>query len=162
MSSYVSFWVRNKKGQYTPLFDFSRSNSIYQACYELGICGKTVKRDENDYFGDCYALPFTKQNSNEVRGWLEEEIQRGKKSIENYEELVKQMWQANNSLEEKMEYINDYNQIIEELKEDLEQNQWGLNVVIAVEWIREANSYDNAAEVIYAGIDCRIEGEDNE
>lgn len=162
MSSYVSFWVKNKKGQYAPLFSFSRNNSIYQACYETGLDCKFIKKDDNDYFGSRYAIPFTREMSNEACDWLKDEINKCTQRITEYKDLIKQIWQTNNSLDEKTEYVTSYNQIIEEYKEDLEQNQWGLNMITAIEWIREANGYDNAAEVIYAGIDCCLEGEEDE
>lgn len=42
MSSYVSFWVKNKDGAVTRLCDFSRSSFIYQVAQDIGINGKSV------------------------------------------------------------------------------------------------------------------------
>ena len=43
MSSYVTFWVKNKDGAVTRLCDFSRSTAIYQAARSIGLVGTYEK-----------------------------------------------------------------------------------------------------------------------
>lgn len=168
MSSYVSFWVKNKEGAFTKLCDFSRSSEIYQACYENRVEGKAVKKNDNDYFPDTYAVPYTQEKAEDVVKTIEQKIKNYKKYIENYNkkiELIKDM--KDTSVEDRLEYINDYENSIRETEEDLACLDAACNYLNFIEIIRDTVASYKATkeerdEIIWAGIDCSIEGKEDE
>lgn len=165
MSSYVEFWVKNKKGQYTLLLYRSRSDQLYQACYKAGVYGKTVKKDENDFFGTVYAQPFTLNTAALVRSNIREEIERYKKYIVNEKEIINSIWNAaNNSIEEKTNAVNELLDSIEESKDDIKQCEAAMSALDFIADVREANKYgrEDMDDIIYAGIDACIEGEEDD
>ena len=168
MSSYVSFWVKNKDGAFTRLCDFSRSSEIYQACYNNGVKGKVVKNEKDPYWPTTYAEPYTKEKADAVIKTIEEKIKSHKKYIENYNkkiELIKDM--KDTSIEDRLDYINDYENSIKEIEEDLDCTETEYNYLNFIEIIRDTIAPYKATKeerdtVIWAGIDCSIEGEKDE
>ena len=166
MSSYVSFWVKNKNGAVTSLCDFSRSSAIYQACNDAGINCEKVP-NEKDFFPDRYAIPYTEEMANEVLRLLKKEIDNNKKYIEQYERkinLVKDM--KNTTVEERVAYIDVYDNSIIEAEADLEEIEAAYNYINFLEIIRDNVSYgypkDKLNEILWVGIDCVMKGEPNE
>lgn len=166
MSSYVNFWVKNKNGAVTNLCDFCRSSAIYQACYNSGIDCEKVP-NEKDFFPDRYAIPYTEEMANEVLGHLREEIDNNKKYIEQCERkinLVKDM--KNTAVEERINYIDTYDNSIIEANAYLEEVEAAYNYINFLEIIRENVSYgypkDKLNEILWVGIDCIMRGEPDE
>lgn len=158
MSSYVSFWVKNQKGQITPLFDFSRSNTIYRAMWDCGIRGGKDYRAE----------PFTLDMAKEVRERLDSQLHTYTNYIRDYKdkiEMVKDF--KNTTLEERLAVIEDCQNAIAEYKEELNQINFAIDILILIEEIRETNCDLNTTReeknnVIWAGIDCHMKGEKDE
>ena len=161
MSSYISFWVKNKDGAVTRLCDFSRSSFIYQVAREVGIEGKYDEQtDKNIWDRNKWAEPYTKADSNEILTRLNEKIKSWKNSIEKIKEkinIVKNM--ANTPLNEKLEAIDEY-----EL--ELEQLEAAVTQIDLLEIIRETVSYGMSEEeknnCLWAGIDCNVKGANDE
>lgn len=168
MSSYVSFWVKNKDGAVTRLCDFSRSSFIYQVAQDIGIDGKYDEQTEK-YIWDRnkWAEPYTEADSNEILTRLNEKIKSWKDSIEKIKEkinIIKDM--ANTPLNEKLEAINEYTVSIDEYKLDLEQLEAAAIQINFLENIRDTVSYGmSKAEknnCLWAGIDCNMKGANDE
>lgn len=168
MSSYVSFWVKNKDGAVTRLCDFSRSSFIYQAAREVGIEGKYDEQtDKNIWDRDKWAEPYTKANADEILTRLNEKIKSWKDSIEKIKEkinIIKDM--ANTPLNEKLEAIDEYTASIDEYKLDLEQLEAAATQINFLEIIRDTVSYGMSEEekdnCLWAGIDCNMKGANDE
>lgn len=168
MSSYVSFWVKNKDGAVTRLCDFSRSSFIYQVAREVGIEGKYDEQtDKNIWDRDKWADPYTKEKANEILAHLNEKIKSWKDSIEKIKEkinIVKSM--ANTPLNEKLEAIDEYTRSIDDYKLDLEQLEAAATQIDFLEIIRDTVSYGMSKEekdnCLWAGIDCSMKGANDE
>ena len=168
MSSYVSFWVKNKNGAVTRLCDFSRSTTIYQAAKEVGIEGKYDEQtDKNIWDRDKWAEPYTKANADEILARLNEKIKSWKDSIEKIKEkinIIKDI--ANTPLNEKLEAIDEYTASIDEYKLDLEQLEAAATQIGFLEIIRDTVSYGMSEEeknnCLWAGIDCSMKGANDE
>lgn len=168
MSSYVSFWVKNKDGAVTRLCDFSRSSFIYQAAREVGIEGKYDEQtDKNIWDRDKWAEPYTKANADEILTHLNEKIKSWKNSIEKIKEkinIIKDI--ANTPLNEKLEAIDEYTASIDDYKQDLEQLEAAATQINFLEIIRDTASYGMSEEekdnCLWAGIDCNMKGANDE
>lgn len=168
MSSYVSFWVKNKDGAVTRLCDFSRSSFIYQAARDVGIEGVYDKQTDKSILDrDKWAEPYTRANANEVLAHLNEKIKSWKDSIEKIKEkinIVKNM--ANTSLNEKLEAIDEYTESIDEYKLDLEQLEAAATQIGFLEIVRDTVSYGMSEKekdnCLWAGIDCAMKGVNDE
>lgn len=168
MSSYVSFWVKNKDGAVTRLCDFSRSSFIYQVAREVGIDGKYDKQtDKNIWDRDKWAEPYIKANADEILARLNEKIKSWKDSIEKIKEkinIIKDM--ANTPLNEKLEAIDEYTMSIDEYELDLEQLEAAVTQIDFLEIIRDTVSYGMSEEekdnCLWAGIDCNMKGDNDE
>lgn len=168
MSSYVSFWVKNKDGAVTRLCDFSRSSFIYQAAREAGIEGKYDEQtDKNIWDRDKWAEPYTKANADEILTHLNKKIKSWKDSIKKIKEkidMVKNM--ANTPLTEKLDVIDEYIVSIDEYKLDLEQLEAAATQINFLEIIRDTVSYGMSEEekdnCLWAGIDCNMKGANDE
>ena len=169
MSSYVSFWVKNKDGAITRLCDFSRSSFIYQAASYAGINGKYDEQPDGGILWDRdkWAEPYTKAKANEILTYLNEKIKSWKNSIEKIKEkinIVKNM--ANTPLNEKLEAIDEYTRSIDDYKLDLEQLEAAATQIDFLEIIRDTVSYEMSEEekdnCLWAGIDCNMKGDNDE
>ena len=169
MSSYVSFWVKNKDGAVTRLCDFSRSTAIYQAASYAGINGKYDEQPDGGILWDRdkWAEPYTKAKANEILTYLNEKIKSWKDSIEKIKEkinIVKNM--ANTPLNEKLEAIDEYTTSIDDYKLDLEQLEAAATQIDFLEIIRDTVSYGMSEEekdyCLWTGIDCDMKGDNDE
>ena len=168
MSSYISFWVKNKDGAVTRLCDFSRSSFIYQVAREVGIEGKYDEQtDKNIWDRDKWAEPYTKANADEILTCLNKKIKSWKDSIKKIKEkidMVKNM--ANTPLTEKLDVIDEYIASIDEYKLDLEQLEAAAIQINFLEIIRDTASYGMSEEekdnCLWAGIDCSMKGANDE
>ena len=168
MSSYVSFWVKNKDGAVTRLCDFSRSTAIYQAARSIGLVGTYEKPTPASCWDcPCWAEPYTIKKSDELLAQINEKIKSWKDSIEKIKEkinIIKDI--ANTPLNEKLEAIDEYTASIDEYKLDLEQLEAAAAQVNFLEIIRDTVSYGMSEEeknnCLWAGIDCNMKGANDE
>ena len=168
MSSYVTFWVKNKDGAVTRLCDFSRSTAIYQAARSIGLVGTYEKPTPASCWDcPCWAEPYTIKKSDELLAQINEKIKSWKDSIEKIKEkinIVKDI--ANTPLNEKLEAIDEYTASIDEYKLDLEQLEAAATQINFLEIIRDTASYGMSEEeknnCLWAGIDCNMKGANDE
>ena len=168
MSSYVTFWVKNKDGAVTRLCDFSRSTAIYQAARSIGLVGTYEKPTPASCWDcPCWAEPYTIKKSDELLAQINEKIKSWKNSIEKIKEkinIIKDI--ANTPLNEKLEAIDEYTASIDEYKLDLEQLEAAAAQVNFLEIIRDTVSYGMSEEeknnCLWAGIDCNMKGANDE
>ena len=168
MSSYVTFWVKNKDGAVTRLCDFSRSTAIYQAARSIGLVGTYEKPTPASCWDcPCWAEPYTIKKSDELLAQINEKIKSWKNSIEKIKEkinIIKDI--ANTPLNEKLEAIDEYTASIDEYKLDLEQLEAAATQINFLEIIRDTVSYGMSEEeknnCLWAGIDCNMKGANDE
>lgn len=168
MSSYVSFWVKNKDGAVTRLCDFSRSSFIYQAARDVGIEGEYDEQTGKDIWDrDKWAESYTIKKSDELLTQINKKINSWKDSIKKIKEkidMVKNM--ANTPLTEKLDVIDEYIMSIDEYKLDLEQLEAAAVQINFLEIIRDTVSYGMSEEeknnCLWAGIDCNMKGANDE
>ena len=168
MSSYVTFWVKNKDGAVTRLCDFSRSTAIYQAARSIGLVG-TYEKPTPASCWDCFcwAEPYTIKKSDELLAQINDKIKSWKDSIEKIKEkidMVKNM--ANTPLTEKFDALAEYTASIDECKIDVEEFEAADTQINLVEIIRDTVSCGMSEEeknnCLWAGIDCNMKGANDE
>ena len=166
MSSYVTFWVKNAKGQYTVLTSYSRSSELYAALHTNGCSGKRVKTNDEVFGERIIAQPFTRRDSANCVVTLEHNINTLKAAKDSFQENIQLALQTSDPLEEKMEYVNTCKAEIEECEEEISANKRYIYLLQFIEEIREENhtfgdelDYD---DIIWAGIDASLEGETEE
>lgn len=169
MSSYVTFWFKDKKGNRIILGDYSRASVIYQIAYECGVDCIKGKKDENDFFCKRYAEPFTFDRSREMINALQEEKAANKKIIEENNkkiELIKDF--KNTTVEERLAAVEDYMNSNKSCEENGVELEYAINFLTFIEEVRDINSWSLSKEdkdnLIWAGIDCYIKEnkEDND
>lgn len=114
MSSYINFYLK-VEDKYCPLGSYSRNCSEYRFFKNIVPFEKIA--------------PITIKNLKTVIEDIEFAISNEMKSIGRYSLNIKDIKTFNNSINEKMELIEDYRNTINELKEDLEANKKCLNFV---------------------------------
>lgn len=114
MSSYINFYLK-VEDKYCPLGSYLRNCSEYRFFKNIVPFGKIA--------------PITIKNLKTVIEDIEFAISNEMKSIGRYSLNIKDIKTFNNSINEKMELIEDYRNTINELKEDLEANKKCLNFV---------------------------------
>ena len=102
-----------------------------------------------------------------IKADIEAEISNTKNLIASNEKQIGLIMTANNSLDEKMEYVFDIQNYIHEIKEDLGDLEEALGAVnflsnIIDEYHYGHNKDYDINDIIYAGIDCWIPDEDSE
>lgn len=142
MSQYVNFYARHKGGQFVPIADYTRSTRVYQEMVSQIPYGKLklLKREE---IRDIVAR---------IRAGKEfstSQIDKCNKKIE----LIAKM---NNSLEEKLDAIDELEENISEYEEELLEFE-----SFATELFFIANMTYNDIE-IYAGIEAPCEPTDED
>ena len=130
MSQYVNFFLR-RGDEFIPLKDYSRSSPIYSvmnAPYE-----KIREYNYSDLEAKILALKEMKEDN--------------AAAITRIRERINSVYQLNNSVEEKMEYVNDYYSQIS----DFEENKKNLDrCMIELEFIADLVYMDCT---IYAGVE---------
>lgn len=113
MSSYVNFYVE-KNGVFIPLTDYSRNNPMYRAADSYVPYEKGVKLDEKIY--------------SYIKREFEESIERYEKALERYEHNIEFTRKVEGiTLTEKLEAVEEYQSLIEEVNEELEMTKAQLN-----------------------------------
>lgn len=162
MSSYVNFYVKNPiNGSFTPLASYSRNSLLYRVFDDNMFSGRQVK-DEN---GNSYTLPVaaTKTRLKQIQSSISSDIQENESIIVNKKEKIDFIMDANNSLDEKMEIVDNILDFIDELTEDNREAQSAIEfigfLIGIIEQFEYTDNYLNAKdEIIYIGIDCYIHG----
>lgn len=150
MSSYVEFYLKDcKKGFYTHMCGYSRSSSIYQIFYNT--FGYNTDSDNN-----CRVL--TKEDLRSLISEISDHIQSTSHQIEEILEDIKNLASWNNQIDDKMEYYSDWKQTIELHKENIEDYKFARSCFSFLLNMLE----DNSNLQIYAGIDCGMQGEEDE
>ena len=151
MSSYVNFYIKNnKKNVYTYLFGYSRSSKMYESFYEtLG--------NNRDAQGYCNEL--TKEDLINICNYIRDEIDHDKKNKAEREQFISQVGGWNNSIEEKLEFINDCREFINYLEEEIEALIY-TQAIYGV--LYEMVDFNPDKSQLYAGIDCYINKEEEE
>ena len=142
MSSYVSFYIRNKN-DFLPIGSFSRSSVIYQLAQNNCAPYEKIK-----------AITI-----NEIRriamecGEIKKKHEDG---IKSFMERIDFLKECNASLSEREEFLSDYLETIEGYKEGIEEVEYAQNYYNFLITILEDVSYEenfDSKHYIYFGID---------
>lgn len=126
MSSYLSFFIRNKN-DFLPIGTFCRSSEIYQIT-EKGLTVPYAK-----------IMPITKKDIKIILDICEERIKNYNEAIISFKERIDFIKNCNNSLEDKLEEYNDYDETIRGYKDGIEE-------------LNEVKSYFNTLDIILEDI----------
>ena len=105
MSAYIDFYVK-RNNVYVPIGDFSRSNPIYQVMSDFIGWEKIVHFDEKLY--------------NDVISRFNDKIANYKEMKADYENKINLIKTMEAPLNEKMEFIHDYQESIHEIDDEIE------------------------------------------
>lgn len=117
MSSYVNWYIkdRDKENNYVYFDSHSRSSDIYHIFQQE--CGENV--DEQGR-----ALGITRDNFKDMIEVAGDLINSNEAHIKRLRDSSVLIMSGNNSLDDKMEYIAEYNSRIEELQQDIRVLQY--------------------------------------
>lgn len=141
MSAYIQFFIRNENA-FMPISIYSRNSTIYAYFDEYIPWGKI--------------RPVSKGLLDKIRDDINEDLAAMQKRYDRAKEMKEWIATLNNSLEEKMEYIENTEEVLSECCEAIEQLTYTkhyLNflddVIESVKWEKHID-YKN---YLYAGIE---------
>lgn len=146
MSMYITAFIRTKDDKFIPIFSRSRSTSFYEAASPYAPWEKIRAASKNDLA--------------EIRLTLENEKTNAEKLVDRLHEEIKTIQGMNNTVEDKMEYINDHLNLIDEEKTDIDYLIYDIARVLVLEEMIDENcaspytENENARpedEIIYLG-----------
>lgn len=142
MSEYISFFIRRGQNNFIPLFTFSRNNSIFQSFR--------------------YALPYERVRAISLNELEDKELECERRSdnvikrIDRLKEDRALIASFNNTVDEKMDALQDNAECIKEYEEELEDERRALYTIVALIDIIENIRFDkewNKDVYIYGGIE---------
>ena len=143
MSSYLSFFIRNKN-DFLPIGTFCRSSEIYQIT-EKGLIVPYAK-----------IMSITKKDIKTILDICEERIENYNEAIISFKERIDFIKNCNNSLEDKLEEYNDYDETIRGYEDGIEEVNEVKNYFNTLDIILEDISYTDTfdqSKYIYCGIE---------
>ena len=141
MSAYIQFFVRNENA-FMPIGIYSRSNTIYQYFDEYTPWEK-IK-------------PITRPLLNKIRGDVNEDILSYQKRYNHAKEMKEYVATMNNSMDEKMEQIENIEEILGVCLEGIEKAEYVKNYLNFLDDIIEAVEYEEHIDYknyLYVGIE---------
>ena len=141
MSAYIQFFVRNEN-IFMPISVYSRNNAIYQYFDEY-TPWEMIK-------------PVTRGLLNKVRDDINEDLMAIQKRYDRAKEMKEWIATLNNSLEEKMEYIENTEKVLGECWETIEQLTYTKYYLNFLEDIIESVEYEEHIDhknYLYVGIE---------
>lgn len=152
MSSYINFYLK-VEDKYCPIGAYSRNCPEYLFFKNIIPYGKIA--------------PITIQELKDVIEDIKFAINNGIESIKRYSLNIEDIKTFNNSINEKMELIENYRDTINELKEDLEVNKnclnfvnWLIEILTDIEYDFYANKHNITQDnYLWIGIEASPEKE---
>lgn len=143
MSSYVNWYIKdNEKENVYAYFDsYSRSSTIYRIFNS--VKGENTDKDDK-------ALLVSKTDLQAMAEMAKELINSDKAYLNRIKENCTLILQSNNSMDEKIDYINTYNEHQEEIEEDIETLQYAYYFFE----VMKNKQYSGENEYVYAGIEA--------
>ena len=135
MSSYMYFYIRSKDDELIPFLHMSRVNSLYN------YLEKKVPYEK-------VAILHKKDVANALVQ-IKDGIDSYQKTITTAQNKIKEIGSWNNSIQEKIEIIHDYEEIISNAKEHIEDEEWSYHIARVLDVIINQTS----APRIYASIE---------
>lgn len=159
MSQYISFYIKSKSNEFLPIASYSRSNAIYEYAQDYAPTYSVVK-------------PLTQNIILEIINNIKIENSKYNDAIKNYAERKQLIINMNNSMEDKIEALDNVQSDIEEINEIYDALQYALNFYDTLDTILdeakssmyytdETKQY-NADDYIYYGIECCLPGEEDD
>ena len=146
MSEYVSFYLKNKKtNMYTPLFSYGGYiRDSFSAMISSNIA-HFIYKDE-DYR---VAKPISKDTIDLIKTWLNDKVDSCIEDINAVKEQKEDVYNTNNSLQDKLQILADLNNDLRLINQDLDEYRGAIrfyNFLLDID-------YENK-DCIYAGIEC--------
>lgn len=141
MSAYIQFFVRNENA-FMPISIYSRNNTIYEYFDEYTPWGK-IK-------------PVTRGLLGKIRDNINEDLAATQKRYDYAKEMKEWIATLNNSLEEKMEYIENAEELLSECRETIEQLTYIKHYLNFLDDIIESVKYEEHIDhknYLYVGIE---------
>lgn len=141
MSAYIQFFIRNEN-TFMPISIYSRNNTIYAYFDEYTPWGK-IK-------------PVSRGLLDKIRDDINEDLAAMQKRYDRAKEMKEWIATLNNSLEEKMEYIENTEEVLSECCEAIEQLTYTKHYLNFLDDVIESVEYDKNIDhknYLYVGIE---------
>ena len=141
MSAYIQFFVRNEN-TFMPISIYSRNNTVYQYFDEYTPWEKI--------------RPVTRGLLNKIRDDINEDLAATQKRYDHAKEMKEWIATLNNSLEEKMEYIENTEEVLSECCEEIEQLTYAKHYLNFLNDVIESVEYEDNIDhknYLYVGIE---------
>lgn len=147
MSSYANFYLR-VNDNFAPIASYSRSSIIYQTVSNYVPYERLVA-----------IRPLT---INEWINTVKELKVNVEASINRYQNIINQIFQANNSIQEKLEAVEEYKDLINEERDTIEELESAFYFFGMLDTMIEEYKYGDEADkfendefhYLYVGIEC--------
>ena len=143
MSAYIQFFIRHED-TFLPIGVFSHNNAIYQVFDGIAIWGKI--------------RPVGEPALDSAEKIVKEFIRASKKALARVIKDKNMIANFNNSVEEKLQSINDYNSYIAEVKEDIKGLEAAQQYLWFLRDILEAVEYTDFNKDPYLYVGIEVEG----
>lgn len=141
MSQYVNFYIKETSGRRIPIGSYSRNTTMFAHCDSIVPYGVTKQLDNN--------------NIADIIQSIENEIKEDKQTVVDFENHIKDIYNYNNSIEEKEELITSYRSTIKEIMTDIEAANYAIGVLRTYCDINDALEYSDEQE--WTGIEAGVE-----
>lgn len=141
MSAYIQFFIRNEN-TFMPISVYSRNNSVYRYFDEYTPWEK-IK-------------PVTRGLLNKIRDDINEDLAAIQKRYDHAKEMKEWIATLNNSLEEKMEYIENTEEVLSDCCEAIEELTYTKHYLSFLDDVIESVEYEDNIDhknYLYVGIE---------
>jgi len=141
MSAYIQFFIRDNE-VFMPISVYSRNNTIYKYFDEYTPWEKI--------------RPITRGLLNKIRDDINEDLTATQKRYDRAREMKEWIATLNNSLEEKMEYIENTEEVLGECCEEIEQLTYTKHYLNFLDDVIESVEYEENIDYknyLYVGIE---------
>lgn len=141
MSQYTHVFAR-QDDTFIELGCFTRSSIISQLFQAINVPYDKIKL-------------ITKNAINEMIVAGTEQVMSFKEMMDRDKKLKEEIWQSNNSIEEKIEAIEGFENAIKETLEEIKQYEWALSFLTTIkDMIHDKEDAEHHKVLIYCGIEC--------
>ena len=145
MSSYIYFYIKPNENQYILVDYFSRSNKIY------GYASNYAEWEK--------LKPLSEESINYIIDRILKDIESAKEYIAKHNKLINDIRGMNNSINEKLEAIGNYQEVIEEAEEEIAELNYTEDFFLTLSMIYNHNQREEPW--IYIGIEIPLEAINN-
>lgn len=141
MSQYINFYIKEKSGRRIPIGSYSRNSIMFSQCRNFVPFEHTSLLDNTKI--------------EQIIQTTEKELTEKQRSINDFENHIKDICNYNNSAAEKDDLILSYRETINDIKDDINEYKYTIGILKTYIDINDALKYSDEKE--WEGIEAGVE-----